>query len=95
MALDLLGEEAISLMDVPKFVPKRNGKKVHYSTVYRWATRGARGRVLETAFSGGCRYTTLQAIGRFLSARGAAHAIPKDDLGCAVEAALRRAGLGA
>ncbi len=33
-------ETPLVFSDVPKRLPKRNGKKVHYSTVYRWATKG-------------------------------------------------------
>lgn len=60
-------ETPIALSDAPDYLPKRSGKKVHYSTVYRWATRGARGRVLETQLVGGVRYTTLGALNRFLN----------------------------
>ena len=56
---------AVTLKDACKYLPRRNGKKVHYATVYRWATKGARGRVLETTMGGGVRNTTMEAIARF------------------------------
>lgn len=37
----------------------------HYSTRFRWATRGVRGVVLETVCIGGVRYTSAQARKRF------------------------------
>ena len=92
MSLDFTKEQAIPLSDVPRYVPKRRGKKVHYSTVYRWATKGARGRVLETMLSGGLRYTTIEAVGRFLTAKPSA---PEraHDLSDAIDAALTEAGV--
>lgn len=33
MPLDFAKEQAITLSEVPRYVPKRRGKKVHYSTV--------------------------------------------------------------
>jgi len=57
--------QAVTLKDACRYLPRRNGKKVHYATVYRWATKGARGRVLETTMVGGVRYTTMEAIARF------------------------------
>lgn len=58
-------EAAIPLTEVPAHLPRRRGKKVHYSTVYRWATKGARGRVLESRLVGGVRYTTIGALRAF------------------------------
>lgn len=58
--------DLIALRDVPSHLPRRNGKKTHYSTVYRWMTKGARGRVLESRLLGGVRYTTRDALSRFL-----------------------------
>ncbi|MCB0311329.1 MAG: DUF1580 domain-containing protein [Bdellovibrionales bacterium] len=65
-ALELQKETLISFTDVPKLLPKRRGKKVHYSTIYRWATKGARGRILESQLIGGIRYTSIPALNRFL-----------------------------
>jgi hypothetical protein len=56
----------VALTDVPDLLPRRRGKKVHASTVYRWATKGARGRVLESRLVGGVRYTSVAALNRFL-----------------------------
>lgn len=61
------GERPLTLRQVPDHLPRRQGKKVHYSTVYRWSTNGVRGRVLETSLVGGIRYTTLEAVQRFLA----------------------------
>lgn len=63
----LENETLIALTDACKLLPSRNGKRIHYSTVYRWATKGARGRVLETILVGGIRYTSREALQRFQS----------------------------
>ncbi|MEQ8850054.1 DUF1580 domain-containing protein [Botrimarina sp.] len=60
-------EQLIALAEVPARMPKRRGKKVHYSTVYRWATKGTRGRVLPTRLIGGVRYTSHAALSEFLA----------------------------
>lgn len=93
MPLDFAKEQAITLSEVPRYVPKRRGKKVHYSTVYRWATKGARGRVLATAMSGGIRYTTVEEVRRFLDAKPPTVTDTKADISAAIEAALADAGV--
>lgn len=57
--------DPVALTDVPKLLPKRHGKKVHHSTVYRWATKGVRGRVLESHKVGNVCFTTVSALNRF------------------------------
>jgi len=65
--LDVTKETAITLAEVPNHIPKRNGKKAHYSTVYRWVTQGTKGRCLESVLVGGARFTTVEAVQRFLN----------------------------
>lgn len=65
--IDLFNEQAIALRDVPKHLPKRNGKRVHFQTIFRWASKGCRGVVLATVKVGGIRYTSLEALRRFYS----------------------------
>lgn len=62
----LHGEQLIAVPDVPDFLPTRRGKRLHISTVYRWVLKGARGKVLDSAMLGGIRYTSLEALERFL-----------------------------
>jgi Protein of unknown function (DUF1580) len=64
--IDLRRETAITLAEVAQHLPKRKGRKVHYSTIFRWASKGVRGRTLETLLVGGVRFTTMEALGRFL-----------------------------
>jgi hypothetical protein len=70
--ISLMQETPLALADVPRYLPRRNGRKVHYSTIFRWVTKGARGRVLESTLVGGVRYTTVEAIDRFLQRQSAA-----------------------
>lgn len=46
-------------------LPGMEAKAVHPQTIWRWATRGVRGVVLETMFVGGQRFTTAEALRRF------------------------------
>lgn len=58
-------EELVPLKEASRLLPKRNGKRTHYSTLFRWATKGAKGRKLESIMIGGVRYTSKEALGRF------------------------------
>ena len=65
-----VGAAAIVLSAVPNdpaVRPGRNGRKLHLSTVHRWAGRGVRGVRLETLKNGGTTITTRPALLRFLS----------------------------
>ena len=92
--IDLQRETPITLRDVARYVPTRRGRKIHYSTVFRWVTRGARGRVLASVLVGGVRFTTVEALQRFLnssSSESVQHAVETDLV--SIEAALDEAGL--
>lgn len=65
-------QEGMSYAQAATFVPRRNGKRVHASTVMRWANDGVRGpngeRVrLATLRVGGRRLVTLAALEQFLA----------------------------
>ncbi|TWU44143.1 hypothetical protein Q31b_16790 [Novipirellula aureliae] len=71
MAIDVFNEEVVSLSEATKRLPKvRNGKKLHLSTLFRWAQAGKIAndgmRVrLETIQVGGTKCTSLEAMQRF------------------------------
>ena len=67
MMIDLASEAVITLAQATKHLPRRRrqDKKPHVSTVYRWATAGARGVVLETLRVGGTLCTSIEALQRF------------------------------
>jgi hypothetical protein len=66
MPIDFVVEPAIPLTQAAAHVPRRRrGRKTSVSTLYRWASRGVRGVVLETLQIGGSRCTSLPALKRF------------------------------
>src|SRR5262245_66623007 len=57
------GESLISLPEACRIIPGRP----HLATVYRWFQRGVRGGIkLETALVGGRRFTSREAVQRFV-----------------------------
>ncbi|MBN8600539.1 MAG: DUF1580 domain-containing protein [Planctomycetes bacterium] len=58
-------ENLVLLSEVPKILPKRNGKAVHLSACYRWMRSGLSGVRLETVLVGGQRFTSKEALNRF------------------------------
>lgn len=91
-AFDPTVEQLIPLKEIPKLLPRRRGKKVHYQTVWRWSKKGAHGVVLETTRVGHIRYTSQEALKRFFASHS-----PSTQLGSyydAIEAELDRALTG-
>lgn len=104
-------ERLISLHAAARLVPSRDddgdrgegcgeAKGVHPATLHRWARGGARGHRLETVCVGGRRFTSKEALWRFIRAindgpSAALIAAPKPDPErvAQAEASLRRAGL--
>jgi hypothetical protein len=91
---NLLTEQLRLVTHASKDVPGRP----HTSTLIRWCRRGVRGVKLETVVVGGRRYTSIEAIQRFIAklsdpqpAQDAAAA--RDDEGNDVERALDEAGI--
>jgi hypothetical protein len=67
--IDSIREELISLTKAAEVLPhRRRGRKPHVSTLFRWATGGCRGVVLETLQVGGTRCTSREALQRFFEA---------------------------
>ena len=72
--IDIHSESLIPVSEIPTHVPRntRTGKKAHLATGWRWIQRGCRGVKLETVLFGGKRYTSLEALQRFVEATTAA-----------------------
>lgn len=68
MSIDRLTETLLSLSEAAKILPGTP----HLSTLHRWRLRGVRGVKLETCLVGGRRYTSVEAVDRFLAASTAA-----------------------
>ncbi len=61
--LDFTIEEPIPITSAPSHIPGRPA----LSTTWRWILKGIRGRRLESGMIGGRRFTTKEAIARFLA----------------------------
>jgi len=61
---DILSERVIPISEAPQHVPGRP----HTATIWRWYQRGISGVKLETFLAGGKRFTTIEAIQRFILA---------------------------
>jgi hypothetical protein len=69
MPIDPFSEEVFPLALGAARLPRlRQGRPVHPSTLWRWASCGLRGVILETVFLGGVRVTSTDALRRFFSA---------------------------
>lgn len=62
MPIDIENERLVPLREVPRILPGR----VHISSVYRWI--GRRDRRLESVRIGGKRYTSREALSRWVRA---------------------------
>src|SRR5579871_3728719 len=61
--IDIAKESLVPIADAPSEIPG----KPHLATVYRWWQRGVRGGIkLETALVGNRRFTSHEAIQRFV-----------------------------
>ena len=63
MAIDITQERMLSLTAAAKQIPGNPS----ICTIWRWTTRGIKGRLLETVTVGGRRFTSAEAIGRFVT----------------------------
>jgi hypothetical protein len=62
--IDHENEQLLSMIAASKLLPGRP----NVATLWRWRTAGCRGHRLETILFGGRRYTSREAITRFLAA---------------------------
>jgi len=67
MGIDLQHESIVSFAEAARFLPQISGKRLHTSTIWRWARRGLRGVTLEHAWLGGRVFTSKEALTRFVN----------------------------
>lgn len=106
--IDAARESVLSFGEAARYVGKlKGGKAVAFQTLFRWATKGCRGVVLESICIGGTRCTSKEALQRFFDgvtrARASAPAsetaptspqvVAPVDLVGDVDEVLRRAGI--
>lgn len=70
--IDVTKEQVFRLSELPKWaiagtVGDGNPVRLSRSTGYRWSRHGLRGVVLETVQVGGSRFTSLEALQRFVA----------------------------
>lgn len=70
--IDIAVETIFPIVEAPGRLPSRHGKKINITTVYRWIRSGSRGVKLESIILGGVRYTSTEAIQRFVERVSAA-----------------------
>jgi hypothetical protein len=64
--IDTQSEQVITFGQAADCLPRRRrGRKTHVSTIYRWASSGHKGVILESLQIGGTRCTSKQALQRF------------------------------
>lgn len=63
MPIDIHGESLVPLVEAPAHIPGRP----HLSTIHRWIQRGVRGLKLDTVVVGTRRFTSHEAIERFIT----------------------------
>jgi hypothetical protein len=64
--IEILRESLVTFGEAARALPSRQlGKRIHPSTLYRWAVRGIRGQRLEVVRIGGTLYTSREALHRF------------------------------
>ncbi len=66
--IDLSRETVVTLKEARDAVPGKRGRRVSSSTLHRWHRNGVKGVRLETALVAGVRYTSIEAIDRFIVA---------------------------
>lgn len=72
MSIDTERETLVSFSDARSSF--RDGRRKSLATLHRWRLRGVNGIRLETCLIGGMRFTSLEAIARFIAAQNAADA---------------------
>lgn len=63
--IDVSVERPITFNEAARYLPE--DRRPNFSTWWRWSTAGVRGVRLETILIGGRRYTTAQAVERFIA----------------------------
>lgn len=68
MAINIQNETLLTLSEAARTLPRFNGKNVHSSTLWRWATVGLQGVRLDHVLVGRRMCTSLKALSRFMNA---------------------------
>jgi hypothetical protein len=76
--IDRESERVIPLREIPKMIPSRvSGKTLSLATVWRWVLRPT--DPLETIMIGGGRFTSIEALDRFIAKGNRINATPPSE----------------
>jgi len=77
MSINFRRESLLTLKDAAEQLPGRTpGKSMTYETIRQWIEHGRRGIRLESLTIGGTRYTSYEALERFIARLNERHAAP-------------------
>ena len=79
-----------TLKQVARKFPGRRGRGVSLSCVWRWVSRGRRGHRLETILVGGRRYSSEEAVMRFIRALNPEQPSRQGDVASDQDAAIEK-----
>ena len=68
IVIDTRGEHVVPLVRAADILVAMGIPEPHHETIRRWACRGVRGVVLESFCVGARRYTSHEAVARFVNA---------------------------
>jgi hypothetical protein len=91
--IDMSNEHLITLSRAARIVNPSD--QPHIATIWRWVLYGVRGQRLESVIIGGRRYTSEEAIQRFLFALNKPGAVPAPVSAAAIAAGKRLEAMGA
>jgi hypothetical protein len=74
--IDLSSEEVLSLSEAARALPSVHGRRIHPSTLWRWARKGLKGVRLDYARLGRSIVTTRRALSDFAARLAAADTAP-------------------
>jgi hypothetical protein len=63
----MTGETVLTLKQAATLIGQRTGRKPSITSIWRWTTRGCKGRKLHSYLHGGIRVTTLTAVDAFFA----------------------------
>lgn len=89
----MLDETTLPLSQVPAWIEEHAGFRPNRSTIFRWKTRGCRGRKLRTYRIGGRVCTTVEALLEFFDDGDDAASVATVPTDSAVDAYLAAEGI--
>jgi hypothetical protein len=77
MAIDINAENVMTLAEAASALPRLNGRKLHISTLWRWARVGCKGVKLDYTRLGHRILVSREGCARFMAALAKAEPVPR------------------